>query len=53
MSEAEDRPVEGPRDGRRAEVVERVKWRMKGEGEEEERQTPSTGCQTKSRTNER
>lgn len=42
----------------RAEVVERGKWRMEGmnveyEREEGERQTPSTGCQTKSRTNER
>lgn len=55
MSEAEDRRVKGPRDGGRVEVVERGKWRMDGwmETEEGERQTPSTGCQTKSRTNER
>lgn len=40
-SEAEDRPLKEPRHGGRAEVIERGR-----------RQTPSTGCQTKSRTNE-
>lgn len=57
MSEAENRPIEEPRDGVRAEDVERGKWKIKGmngegeEGAQGERRTPSTGW--KSRTNER